>query len=452
MKKLISLMLVISFAVTLFACGSENTAQSNEKPDILDISMPDSPNSGNSENSVNSENSENNHNSDEDYEDTTDHLYVFEICEGEFSQDKLINTIKEFQNHGTPFSVKKGEDISFEINAEVSNVIVQGVARVEGNDINAELDGGIYLLVYSDYVYAADSGKTVVTADAEWWYDSNDRTKDNNLWSYVIHTAFADGTEHYFYLRAEFEKESESNAESSVSNENGAAAFSGNITFRSARSSDLSLTAVSGDNADFILTLLNQGEWSEGTCDCISDYVINIGDISLRYHAECGTFNDSKNCRSLTVENGTRALIRLNSILGYKEEYSGDYLYAPEIEYEEFTDEVLAEHIAKYADANKTNSRSQGETAAIDAGFEVKSASIPCISRVDENGDVKSEMQSVIDLYIAPQIIGNTVLIPTDWWYDDGSWVQNYPVWSYLVRVTDTEGKVHYFYTRIEHI
>ncbi len=49
------------------------------------------------------------------------------------------------------------------------------------------------------------------------------------------------------------------------------------------------------DDSNFIGALLN-GEWSEGTADCINNIIFNTPDGNkISYHSECGRFNNGRN-------------------------------------------------------------------------------------------------------------------------------------------------------------
>lgn len=53
------------------------------------------------------------------------------------------------------------------------------------------------------------------------------------------------------------------------------------------------LTAVSREDAILLRALLESGAWDEGTADCISNYELIFDGNTIRYHSDCGTFNDS---------------------------------------------------------------------------------------------------------------------------------------------------------------
>ncbi len=54
---------------------------------------------------------------------------------------------------------------------------------------------------------------------------------------------------------------------------------------------------------------LFSGVWTDGTSDCLSDFKISIGNVDYLYHSDCGTFNDSRNNRSLSLEEEQRVKI-----------------------------------------------------------------------------------------------------------------------------------------------
>lgn len=67
---------------------------------------------------------------------------------------------------------------------------------------------------------------------------------------------------------------------------------------------------LTGEEAQTILSLLDGGQWAEGTADCASDYALSCpGWGVLRYHSDCGTFNDPAGDRSLTLSDADREMV-----------------------------------------------------------------------------------------------------------------------------------------------
>ena len=71
--------------------------------------------------------------------------------------------------------------------------------------------------------------------------------------------------------------------------------------------------ALSSEDIDFILDILNSGTWINDLSNCACDYVFYTAKQEVRYHSECGTFNDYTNKRSMTVTEEQRQ--KINSIL-----------------------------------------------------------------------------------------------------------------------------------------
>lgn len=71
--------------------------------------------------------------------------------------------------------------------------------------------------------------------------------------------------------------------------------------------------ALSSEDIDFILDILNSGTWINDLSNCACDYVFFTSKQEVRYHSECGTFNDYTNKRSMTVTEEQRQ--KINSIL-----------------------------------------------------------------------------------------------------------------------------------------
>ena len=86
---------------------------------------------------------------------------VMEAWTGDFSEDKLIHAINEYENNYTPIGV--GEDVtsvlSFETDFEVSSCSVTRLSKVDYEDINGELNGYIDLSLETYY-----EGKTVTVS------------------------------------------------------------------------------------------------------------------------------------------------------------------------------------------------------------------------------------------------------------------------------------------------
>ena len=89
------------------------------------------------------------------------------------------------------------------------------------------------------------------------------------------------------------------------------------------------------------------------------------------------------------------------------------------------------------------------KSVTFEIDFEAVSGHACSISRVDDS-DINIELTSYIDSIIVAEISGNKVTMELGWWYDD-SWVNNHPVWSYLVSLKDTEENWHYYYFRVDY-
>lgn len=64
----------------------------------------------------------------------------------------------------------------------------------------------------------------------------------------------------------------------------------------------------------YIIDILNNASWVNDLTNCDSDFVFCTQKQKVRYHSECGTFNDYSNQKSTTVSEEQRAII--NSMLG----------------------------------------------------------------------------------------------------------------------------------------
>lgn len=62
-----------------------------------------------------------------------------------------------------------------------------------------------------------------------------------------------------------------------------------------------------------IQSFISSDAWNaEGTADCLSNIEITINGETYQYHSDCGTFNDSLNQRSLSLDDDTKE--KVNSL------------------------------------------------------------------------------------------------------------------------------------------
>ena len=86
----------------------------------------------------------------------------------------------------------------FKTDYKISSCKVIKTSTVKNNDIDLELNGGIYLIVESKF----DNNN--VTVSTGWWYDSDSWTKDYTTWSYIVCVEDTNGNEHYYYFRTDY--------------------------------------------------------------------------------------------------------------------------------------------------------------------------------------------------------------------------------------------------------
>jgi len=80
-------------------------------------------------------------------------------------------------------------------------------------------------------------------------------------------------------------------------------------------SADDSQTYELNKNAkQYIIDLLNNASWINDLSNCNSDFVFYTQAQEIRYHSECGTFNDYTNQKSMAVSEEQRTAI--NTMLG----------------------------------------------------------------------------------------------------------------------------------------
>lgn len=82
--------------------------------------------------------------------------------------------------------------------------------------------------------------------------------------------------------------------------------------------------------------------------------------------------------------------------------------------------------------------------------FEIASCAVTKTSAVDPQ-NATFEQRGAIYLAVKTSFDGKTVTVSTDWWYDGDDWTADYPIWSYLVCVKDTDGAEHYYYFRTDY-
>ncbi len=71
--------------------------------------------------------------------------------------------------------------------------------------------------------------------------------------------------------------------------------------------------AVSKEDALIFRAFLESGEWGEGTSDCLDNCELIFDGNTLRYHSDCGTFNDSVYNRHISLSKENKA--EVNAIL-----------------------------------------------------------------------------------------------------------------------------------------
>ena len=118
-----------------------------------------------------------------------------------------------------------------------------------------------------------------------------------------------------------------------------------------------------------------------------------------------------------------------------------------------FTEENLRTAIESYAETYIPYAPSDGgpvTTVTFDTEYSFVSGSVSRLSKVnDEN--IETELTGYIDTSPTVTVTGNSVTVHTGFWYTSSSWVSEWPVWSYLVRLIDAEGAEHYYYFRVEY-
>lgn len=89
-----------------------------------------------------------------------------------------------------------------------------------------------------------------------------------------------------------------------------------------------------------------------------------------------------------------------------------------------------------------------GTYVTFEPSFEVVTAKVVCVSRVDDGRD-GFEFDKYTDMYIKTECNDNKIIVHTEWWYLGGDATIRYPQWSYLVMVEDANEIPHYYYFRV---
>jgi hypothetical protein len=119
----------------------------------------------------------------------------------------------------------------------------------------------------------------------------------------------------------------------------------------------------------------------------------------------------------------------------------------------EFSEEKLKSAINEYQGnyANIVLEKGDVSTVSFETDFKATSCSVIRLSPTDDT-NTEVELNGYIDLFLETHCDGTTVTVPIHWWYaENDSWVNDYLVWSYLVRVKDAFGANHYYYFRIDY-
>ncbi len=121
----------------------------------------------------------------------------------------------------------------------------------------------------------------------------------------------------------------------------------------------------------------------------------------------------------------------------------------------EFSDDRLKEAIQTYNEqytpiALRISDFENGLQIYVGEG--VTSRSVSRISMASE--DVDTELRSYLDTMIPSEYDASSghLSIGAFWWFDDdGSWVQDHPVWSFLICTKDASGAETYHYFRVSY-
>lgn len=120
---------------------------------------------------------------------------------GEFSKENLQKTIEEYRQNYTPVifgETASASAVFFETDFDIAEFSVSRVSKVDGKDIDAEMEGYIDL-----HIEQKRDGRRI-TIETDWWHKSNGWTKNYPVWSYLVYVKDTAGAEHYYYFRVHY--------------------------------------------------------------------------------------------------------------------------------------------------------------------------------------------------------------------------------------------------------
>ena len=99
-------------------------------------------------------------------------------------------------------------------------------------------------------------------------------------------------------------------------NDNSTSKYNGTVSciFIDYKNNNRTALNLSGAEQANVLYFLNNGEWGYDVTNCGHDYEFILGNKTIRYHSECGTFIDINKKRHKSMSEEEQALI--NEILG----------------------------------------------------------------------------------------------------------------------------------------
>ncbi|HCS72536.1 MAG TPA: hypothetical protein DIW17_01490 [Clostridiales bacterium] len=127
-------------------------------------------------------------------------LNVMKAWTGDFSEEKLKQTIDKYKSDYAPFRVSNREDaqnVTFYVKDDLDNFAVSRISSVGEN--YEELESYIDLAIDASY----DMDAHTITIDVSWWYDASDWAQNYKTWSFLIRTVLEE-QQTYFYYRIDF--------------------------------------------------------------------------------------------------------------------------------------------------------------------------------------------------------------------------------------------------------
>lgn len=127
---------------------------------------------------------------------------VIKVMDGEFSEDKYIYALTEYQKNYAPIDYQTLADgrVVIELDFEATSCYVAFTSRVDEENTDIERQSYIALAVDTEIE------RNKVAIDTSWW-TMGGWEKNYPLWSYLVRINDEKGIAHYYYFRTDYSSE-----------------------------------------------------------------------------------------------------------------------------------------------------------------------------------------------------------------------------------------------------